>query len=85
MYNIKYSPLYSVGILLWSLIFVESWRIKEKELGVEWGTYGSSGAISSVEAIRPQFHGNKKELDPVTNEMKPSFPWYQTLIRQLSS
>lgn len=36
-----YSTLYSVFLVLWSITFVEWWRIKQRVLSVRWGTRGS--------------------------------------------
>jgi len=36
-----YSTLYSVFLVLWSITFVEWWRIKQRVLAVRWGTRGS--------------------------------------------
>ena len=36
-----YSTLYSSLLLLWSITFVEWWRIRQRQLSVRWGTKGS--------------------------------------------
>ena len=36
-----YSTLYSSFLLLWSITFVEWWRIRQRQLSVGWGTKGS--------------------------------------------
>jgi len=36
-----YSAVYSCTLLLWSITFVESWRIRQRVLSVRWGTRGS--------------------------------------------
>ena len=36
-----YSTLYSTLLVLWSITFVEWWRIKQRVLSVRWGTRGS--------------------------------------------
>ncbi len=72
-----YHPLYSFATVLWSLVFVEGWRIRERSLSVRWRSYGSF----RVEKRRPQFRGeNKTEGDPVG-----SFPWWKREIRTLLS
>ncbi|KAH9947024.1 DUF590-domain-containing protein [Amylocystis lapponica] len=40
-YGQPYSPVYSSILLLWSIVFVEAWRIKQRVLAVRWGTRGS--------------------------------------------
>ena len=46
-----YSPSYSTILLLWSIVFVEWWRIRQRQLSVHWGTKGSF----RVEKRRPQY------------------------------
>lgn len=65
-----FSYLYSVALLLWSVIFVEWWRIKERKLSVKWGVRGAS----NVETLRAEYipEGDlwwKREL-----KMVASFP-----------
>ncbi|KAJ3511071.1 hypothetical protein NLJ89_g4313 [Agrocybe chaxingu] len=36
-----YSPLYSISIALWSIVFVEWWRVHERILSLRFGTRGS--------------------------------------------
>ncbi|KAI0369810.1 DUF590-domain-containing protein [Pilatotrama ljubarskyi] len=40
-FSMPYSTLYSSILLLWSITFVEWWRIKQRILSVRWGTKGS--------------------------------------------
>jgi hypothetical protein len=40
----RYSPLYSVVIVLWATFFAEYWAVCERKLAVRWGSYGCSGA-----------------------------------------
>ncbi|KAI0358315.1 DUF590-domain-containing protein [Trametes cingulata] len=40
-FSLPYSTLYSSILLLWSVTFVEWWRIKQRVLSVRWGTKGS--------------------------------------------
>ncbi|KAJ7811213.1 calcium-activated chloride channel-domain-containing protein [Mycena olivaceomarginata] len=36
-----YSPIYSILIVLWSVVFVEWWRVRERKLSLRFGTRGS--------------------------------------------
>ncbi|KAI0741264.1 DUF590-domain-containing protein [Daedaleopsis nitida] len=38
---LPYSTIYSCILVLWSIVFVEWWRIKQRQLSVAWGTQGS--------------------------------------------
>ncbi|KAL7280570.1 hypothetical protein ACG7TL_005504 [Trametes sanguinea] len=40
-FSLPYSTWYSSILLLWSITFVEWWRIKQRILSVRWGTKGS--------------------------------------------
>lgn len=62
-------------------MFVEAWRVKEKMLSVEWGTYGAD----TVETQRPEFQGSDRTVDPVTGVEVDTFPFHRTLLRQLLS
>jgi len=41
LFSTSYSPLYSSLLLIWSIAFVEWWRIRERILSLRWGTRGS--------------------------------------------
>lgn len=75
-----FSPIYSIMIVTWSIIFVESWRIKERVLAVRWGTYG----VERVEILRAGFKGSEMRVERVSGEMRAWFPWWKTLLRQLA-
>ncbi|CAK5277953.1 unnamed protein product [Mycena citricolor] len=40
-FGTPYSPVYSVLLVLWSVVFVEWWRIRERILSLRFGTRGS--------------------------------------------
>ncbi|KAH8103893.1 DUF590-domain-containing protein [Cristinia sonorae] len=40
-FAMQYSPIYSTIVVLWSITFVEWWRIKQRILSIRWGTRGS--------------------------------------------
>lgn len=41
LFGSPYSTLYSIILLVWSVTFVEWWRIKQRVWAVRWGTRGS--------------------------------------------
>ena len=43
----RYSPLYSIVIVLWATFFAEYWAVCERKLAVRWGSHGSSGFTKS--------------------------------------
>lgn len=79
--GLHYSPYYSAALCAWSVLFIERWRIKEREIAVEWGTYGAH----EVETQRAEFEGSSRIVDPVTGVEKDYFPFGRTLLRQLAS
>ena len=36
-----YSPYYSAALVLWATTFIEYWKIVERKIAVQWGTYGA--------------------------------------------
>ena len=38
----RYSPFYSIVIVLWATFFAEYWAVCERKLAVRWGSHGSS-------------------------------------------
>lgn len=76
----SFSPLYSFAIVLWSVLFVEWWRIRERIFAVRWGTYNASLATP-----RAQFKGTVEKIDPITGQKKKDQPWHVTELRQLFS
>ncbi|KAF9365569.1 hypothetical protein BGX34_009478 [Mortierella sp. NVP85] len=67
-----FSIFYGVCLVLWSVVFTESWKRREKELSLWWGVRH----VSKTETRRPEFKGDTMTQDPVTGEMTPFFsPW----------
>ncbi|KAF9563437.1 hypothetical protein BGW38_008947, partial [Lunasporangiospora selenospora] len=68
----SYSIFYSFCVILWSVVYIESWKRREKELAHRWGVKN----VTRNESRRPAFKGDKIVRDPLTNELKPFFsPW----------
>lgn len=72
-----YHPLYSLALVFWACIFVESWRIKERKLAVRWGTLN----CGSVESRRAEFKADRIESDKVTGEDVEIFEWWRKELR----
>lgn len=75
----NFSPVYMIGIGMWSVIFVEYWKRQEKELSVRWGVKN----VGTLEAKRREFQPEKVHKDPITGEDMASFPSKTRLQRQL--
>lgn len=73
-----FSPIYAVGISLWSVIFVEWWKHQERDLAIRWGVRG----VSAIESKRHDFQATKEVEDPATGETQRIFPTTERLKRQ---
>lgn len=72
-----YSPIYSILVVIWSVVFVEWWRIRERKLSVRWGTRGAA----KVEKIRIEYHPTRHSDE----EEDEGFPWWKREFRILTS
>lgn len=72
-----YAPVYAAFISLWALVFVESWRIKERKLAVQWGVHN----VHEVEVVRPGFVPSEFVLDPATGRQVGIYPAWKTILR----
>ncbi|MBW0492558.1 hypothetical protein O181_032273 [Austropuccinia psidii MF-1] len=77
--KLKYSFTYSVILVLWSLIFIETWQIKERLLAIRWNSFN----CHKVEKKRVEFKPQKTVRDFVTNEPIGYFPWWKRELRKL--
>lgn len=75
--GMPYHPIYSVALVLWACLFVESWRIRERKLAVRWGTLG----CGDVESRRLGFKPHRVEVDKVTGEEAEIFEWWRRELR----
>lgn len=75
----NFSPVYMVGIGMWSVIFVEYWKRQETELSVRWGVKN----VGTLEAKRREFRPEQVHKDPITGEEMALFPAKKRLQRQL--
>lgn len=71
MFGNEFSITYAVCLILWSLVFVETWSVKERLLAVKW----KSLYCHKVEKWRMQFKPEKIIINLVTNEPMGFFPW----------
>ncbi|BGP56210.1 hypothetical protein JCM8202v2_003823 [Rhodotorula sphaerocarpa] len=79
--GLRYHPFLGLGFIGWSVLFVETWRIRERALAVQWGTYH----LERVEQDRPGFVGDGYEVDPVTGVTRQRWSFGRTLTRGLAS
>ncbi|ESK85554.1 hypothetical protein Moror_10042 [Moniliophthora roreri MCA 2997] len=68
----SYSPIYSSLLVLWSIIFVEYWRVRERLIAVKFGTLGS-------------FRVEKRRIGLEQNGKKVKAKWWQKELKVLAS
>lgn len=79
--GLSFHPLLGLGFVGWSVVFIETWRLREKAIAVQWGTY----RYERVEIERPGFRGEGKEVDPVSGITREKWSFRRTLTRSLAS
>lgn len=72
-----FSKLYSIILVLWSVCFVEGWRLREKQISVRWGSYG----ISQRGPVRLGFKAESTVQSSVTGQSVPYSPWWKRELR----
>ncbi|KAG9119400.1 hypothetical protein FRC07_005588, partial [Ceratobasidium sp. 392] len=79
-----YHPLYSIGLSLWAIATIDTWRVRERALAVRWGTYG----VARVERRRVEFESptnqnNFEDDDAADADLL--FPWWKRETRMALS
>ncbi|KAF9185624.1 hypothetical protein BGZ50_002979 [Haplosporangium sp. Z 11] len=77
----SFSVIYSTSIILWAVVFIESWKRRERELALWWGVSN----IRRSEAVRFTFKGDEIVTDPVTGEVVAHFSPWKRWARKLAS
>lgn len=78
--GLSFHPILGIAFTGWSLLMVESWRLRERALSVHWGSYN----IEKVEVQRAGFRGDGLEVDPVTGVTHEKWRFRKTLTRSLA-
>jgi len=76
-----FSRLYSFILVIWSVLFVEAWKLRERQLSVQWGTYG----LSKQARVRVGWKPEATITSAVTGEKVPHAPWYHRELRTAAS
>lgn len=76
-----FSRLYSIILVLWSICFIEAWKLRERQLSVRWGTYG----ISQQPRVRIGWKPEQYITSAVTGERIANAKWYTRELRTLAS
>ncbi|GJJ11388.1 hypothetical protein Clacol_005621 [Clathrus columnatus] len=82
-----YSILFSTLLTLWSISWVEWWRVREKIIAVRWGTLGSYKAERRRVGFKPDQGKMSVKNDPTSefDDLDAAFPWYKRELRILAS
>ena len=76
----QYTPYFAGMMALWSCLFLEFWKRKEKDLALRWGTIG----FEENEQPRPQFEGENR-LSPIHGHPTKYFSPDERFRRSLKS
>lgn len=76
----RYSIVFTILNLLWSIIFVNAWKKKENIYAITWNSKDSS----LIESKRGEFVGETEEVDTVTGIRSPAFPTWKRTLRELA-
>ena len=79
LYLGSYSLTFAVITCLWSIVFVEYWRMRETDLSLRWGVKGVTG----IDVNRVQYFWEREIRDPITGERKQLYSNRKQLLRQL--
>ena len=69
--------MYACLVVLWAIVFVEFWRIRERMLAVRWGMTG----VSSVSERNSHFTPRTKSLSPITGMEEEVFENWRRDVR----
>ncbi|KFH63690.1 hypothetical protein MVEG_10383 [Podila verticillata NRRL 6337] len=76
LFGSSYSIAFGFFVILWSIVYIECWSRRERELALWWGVKN----VSKTEMRRPSFKGETLAVDPITGELTPFFsPWKRWL------
>ncbi|KAL4943105.1 hypothetical protein BDV06DRAFT_211306 [Aspergillus oleicola] len=75
----SYSIPFAVGNCIWAVVFVEYWKIREKDLSLRWQV----GGVGALKVTRHQYVWEKEVQDPITGETVQYFSPYRQFLRQL--
>ncbi|KAF9431654.1 hypothetical protein BGZ76_011864 [Entomortierella beljakovae] len=72
IFGSSFSIFYSISVLIWAIVYIESWKRRERDLALWWGVRN----VKKSESKRHAFKGDRIIIDPVTDEHIPFFsPW----------
>ncbi|KAJ2847112.1 hypothetical protein GGI22_006070, partial [Coemansia erecta] len=76
----SFSWQFGVLLVLWSVLFTETWARREADIATYWGVHGVERAAA---LRRPDFRPDRHVADPATGEMAPFFSNGKRWLRRL--
>ncbi|KAJ2547220.1 hypothetical protein EV175_005307 [Coemansia sp. RSA 1933] len=76
----SFSWQFGVLLVLWSVLFTETWARRESDIATYWGVHGVERAAS---LRRPDFRPDRHVSDPATGEIVPVFSNGKRWLRRL--
>ncbi|KAJ2745015.1 hypothetical protein GGI20_002508 [Coemansia sp. BCRC 34301] len=80
LFGWSFSWQFGVLLVLWSVLFTETWARRESDIATYWGVHGVQKASSSR---RPNFRHDRHIVDPATGEPVPFFSNGKRWLRRL--
>lgn len=74
-----YSIIYGSALVIWCIVFVEYWKIRETDLSVRWNVKG----VGQLKVNRSQYRWEKEVKDPISGQVTQTFPGWKQFLRQM--
>ncbi|EPX72305.1 membrane transporter [Schizosaccharomyces octosporus yFS286] len=75
----QYSVIYSIGMSIWGICFIQFWKYKESQLSRRWATNHSE----YYEKSREEFHPSSIEVNNTSGTLQSSYPHWKMVLRSL--
>ncbi|KAK9242051.1 calcium-activated chloride channel-domain-containing protein [Lipomyces tetrasporus] len=74
-----YSIIYGSALVIWCIVFVEFWKIRESDLSVRWNVKG----VGQLKVNRSQYQWEREVKDPISGQVTHTFPGWKQFLRQM--
>ncbi|EPY49241.1 membrane transporter [Schizosaccharomyces cryophilus OY26] len=75
----QYSVIYSVGMSVWGICFIQLWKYKENQLSKRWSTRYSQ----FHEKSREEFHPSSVQVNNMSGTVQSYYPHWKVVLRSL--
>ncbi|WBW70871.1 anoctamin calcium-activated chloride channel OR Ca(2+)-activated phospholipid scramblase [Schizosaccharomyces osmophilus] len=75
----QYSVVYSIGMSIWGICFIQLWKYKESQLSRRWSTNYSE----YYEKSREEFHPSTVQVNNTSGTLQSSYPHWKMVLRSL--